>query len=313
MNKILKNTVRNGDSPKLLYIMAPSYTGSTLLTYLLAMHPDIATIGELKASAMGSVDTYTCSCGTLIRECGFWRQVSEEMAQRGLPFSFENFGTHFRSKEYLCDRLLRAGIKGPLLEMLRHAGFTILPRCGKKRDRIVLQNQIIMEIVKAIQGGRVFLDGSKDPNRVAYFSSSGLWNIRVIYLIRDGRGTTNSYMRHYNVTMEIAAREWVHTHRQCDRIKEKMGDDCLTMHYEDLCRNPDDVLQRIFQFVGIDTDSISTDFRSVEHHILGNAMRMTSTSAIRIDEKWKKILTSDDLAVFKAIAGHLHTSYGYSL
>lgn len=311
MNKILKNTGRNGDSPDLLYIMAPSYTGSTLLTYLLAMHPDIATIGELKASAMGDIDTYTCSCGSLIRECGFWRKVSEEMERQNLPFSLDSFGTHFRDTNYLCDRLLRAGIKGSFLETLRSLAFTVLPGCRKKRDRIVLQNRKLIEIVKALQNGSVFLDGSKDPNRVQYFHSAGFCNIRVIYLIRDGRGATNSYMRHYNVSMEIAAKEWVHTHRECDRIKETMGDKCLTIHYEDFCKNPDDVLRRIFQFASIDADSISTDFRSVEHHILGNAMRMASTSEIRLDEKWKKSLTKDDLDIFEATAGSFNRMYDY--
>lgn len=297
--------------PKLVYIMAPSYTGSTLLTYLLAMHPDITTIGELKASAMGDIDHYTCSCGALIRECGFWSKVINEAREQNIPFSLEDFGTHFRDKNYLHDRLLHAGVKNPVLEMARTLGFNLLPQCRKKRDSIVLQNWNLIEIIKAIQGGSVFLDGSKDPNRVKYFYSSGYWNIRIIYLIRDGRGATNSYMRHYNVNMETALYEWIHTHQECDRIKKIIGRDCLTIHYEDLCRNPDDILARIFNFIGLDVGSISTDFRSVEHHILGNAMRMASTSGIRLDEKWKQSLTKDNLDIFQRKAGMMNHEYGY--
>ena len=39
----------------LVYILSPSYSGSTLLTFLLNTHPEIATIGELKAQALGNL------------------------------------------------------------------------------------------------------------------------------------------------------------------------------------------------------------------------------------------------------------------
>lgn len=306
-----KNKSISGRKTDLVYIMAPSYTGSTLLTYLLAMHPDIATIGELKASAMGDIESYTCSCGSLIRQCGFWRNVLKETHKQGISFSLDKFGTHFRGDKYVCDRLIRAGVKGSFWEAIRKVGFTLLSPCRRKCNDIVLQNRNLIEVICNLQGADVFLDGSKDPNRVRYFYNSGYWNIKVIYLIRDGRGATNSYMRHHKVTMEIAAREWVHVHRECDRIQKMLGPFCRTIHYEELCQNPDDVLRRIFSFIGLDTDSITTDFKSVEHHILGNAMRMASTSAIQLDEKWKSSLTENDLQSFVGIAGHLNSSYGY--
>lgn len=300
-----------GCKSDLVYIMAPSFTGSTLLTYLLAMHPEIATIGELKASAMGDINVYTCSCGSLIRECVFWQKVCESAEKKGISFSLDKFNTHFRYRNRLCDRLLSAGVRDPLLETIRNIGFSILRKCRNKRDDIILQNRNLIKIITDLQGGSVFLDGSKDPIRLKYFMDSANWNIKVLYLIRDGRGTTNSYMRHNNVPMEIAAKEWVHTHQGCDRMKNMLGDACLTMHYEDLCRDPDVILSKMYDFIGLDADLGSTDFRSVEHHILGNAMRMTSTSGIRLDEKWRQALSGDDLQVFEKIAGKTNLSYGY--
>ena len=61
--------------PILLYILAPSFSGSTLLTYLLAQHPRVATVGELKATRMGSIDEYRCSCGEPMRTCEFWQAL----------------------------------------------------------------------------------------------------------------------------------------------------------------------------------------------------------------------------------------------
>jgi len=243
---------------------------------------------------MGDINTYRCSCGSLIRECSFWNKVCLEAQKRHLSFTLEDFGTRFRSDTYLCDRILRAGIKGSLLEMFRAIGFRLLSRCRHKRDDIVLQNKQLIEIILELQCGSVFLDGSKDPNRVRYFYDSGYWNIKVIYLIRDGRGTTNSYMRHNHTDMQVAAREWVSVHRECDRMRDLLGRDCLTLRYEDFCRDPGTMLKRIFSFVQLDANGISTDFKSVTHHILGNAMRMNSTSEIRMDERWKTMLSDDD-------------------
>ncbi|MGH8543075.1 MAG: hypothetical protein ACREX3_05465 [Gammaproteobacteria bacterium] len=42
----------------LAYIASPSYSGSTLMTFLLGGHPAVATVGELKAAGIGDVDRY---------------------------------------------------------------------------------------------------------------------------------------------------------------------------------------------------------------------------------------------------------------
>src|SRR5687768_14901048 len=100
---------------RLLYITSSSFSGSTLLTFLLAAHPRIATVGELKATSRGDVDKYRCSCGAFIRSCPYWRSLGEELGRRGVPFDVEDFGTHFRFKEAgtLADRILAAEVRGP--------------------------------------------------------------------------------------------------------------------------------------------------------------------------------------------------------
>ena len=81
--------------PVLLYILAPSFSGSTLLTYLLAQHPRVATVGELKATQMGPIDDYRCSCGEPMRTCAFWQALDREAGADGVDFSLEDFGTVF--------------------------------------------------------------------------------------------------------------------------------------------------------------------------------------------------------------------------
>ena len=298
----------------LVYILAPSYTGSTLLTFLLSTHKSIATIGELKASREYELDTYHCSCGFLLRECNFWKRVSEEMRKAGASFTLRHFGTHFRADSFLCDRLINVGVKGRSLDAIRNLMLGFLPGCRRQLHSILERNQQLIDVICDLQQGKVFLDGSKDPIRLELLHSAIYWSVKVIYLIRDGRGVTNSYMHHYNVPMEKASREWCRACRECDRVVQELGiDTYVTVHYEDLCREPQETMENIFTFLGLNPDLGELQFRSSEHHILGNPMRLASTTDITLDERWKTALTQEDLRVFEQTAGALNRSYGYNL
>ncbi len=59
---------------RLIYILAASHSGSTLLSLLLGSHPEITTIGELKATSLGDPDQYRCShCLLLVLATVAWR------------------------------------------------------------------------------------------------------------------------------------------------------------------------------------------------------------------------------------------------
>src|SRR5690242_11512504 len=67
------------------YILATSYSGSTLLAMLLGSQRDATTVGEMRAPAVGDPDAYLCSCGEHIKKCEFWAKVNAGMARRGIP------------------------------------------------------------------------------------------------------------------------------------------------------------------------------------------------------------------------------------
>ncbi|MEW5757411.1 MAG: sulfotransferase [Pseudomonadota bacterium] len=296
----------------LIYIMSPSYSGSTLLTMMMAAHPAIATIGELKATAMGDVDRYQCSCGSLIRECGFWRKIGAEMMARKLPFTLENYGTHFRADSYFCDRLLHAAVRGRWFEAGRELLFRWSSPCRAKRDSILRQNLALIEVIARIQGGQAFLDGSKDPVRLKHLMQVPWRRVRVISLVRDGRGVTCSYMRHEQHTMEGALKEWLHTVREMEALGRLLKPtEHLVVRYEDLCRDHVQVLEQIYRFIGLEPSEAAPDFSRVEHHILGNNMRTKKIEQVRLDERWKTELISSDLAKFESQAGAINRRFGY--
>lgn len=297
----------------LVYIVSTSYSGSTLLTFLLATHPRIGTMGELKATARGDVDQYYCSCRELIHQCAFWQRVGKELAQKGIPFDIADFGTHFHcTSSRLADRLLRAAVRGTAFEVLRKIGLKVLPTARRQFKKIMDKNKAVIDAVLKLQQADVFLDGSKDPIRLKYLWDSGYWNVKVIFLTRDGRGAANSYMKHHDVGMKTAAIEWKRCNKEAENILHGLDkSQWIEVRYEELCKDTETALGRLQTFLGLDPDKRVREFRTVEHHIVGNSMRLDTTSRISLDERWRSVLTEEELGIFNREAGEMNQRYGY--
>ena len=300
------------ERPQLLYILAPSYSGSTLLTYLLAQHEAIATIGELKATRMGDIDAYRCSCGALIRECEFWSRLAQRATDEGLAFSLDDFGTVYGNGTSFVDRVVRALVRGPVFETARSALLGLLPDSMTRVRAVTRQNLTLSKIVCDMQGGSIFLDGSKDSARLLHYLRSGEWDIRVIYLQRDGRGVTNSYVKHDGVDYDGAIDYWRKAVTELQRMRGRLDDDRVyDLLYEDLCREPERRLAEICRWLGIEALDHGTTFSAESQHVLGNSMRLNNVTEIRFDEAWRKKLTPQNLRDFEQRAGALNRRLGY--
>jgi hypothetical protein len=302
---------------KLVYILSPSFSGSTLLTMLLAQHPGIATIGELKATAMGPTDEYVCSCEQAIRCCPFWKTLKERCADAGVAFDVSDFGTHFGSSGRLRDRVLGAQVRGRLFEGIRKA-LLDSPVLAATYRNIIQRNARLVELICELQGAGLFLDGSKDPQRLMYFQRSGHWDLRVLRLHRDGRAQSNSrrLKTRKPVNFQGAVAEWRGTILQMDRVCQSFGADQIhTLQYEQLCGDPQKVMGDIWRFLDVEPveqDWSKVDLRKKEHHILGNSMRTKDKIQISMDTKWRERVNKEELELFEREAGELNRSLGYT-
>lgn len=301
--------------PPLVYILAPSYSGSTLLTLLLATHPDVATVGELKATAMGDVDAYRCSCGALIGACEFWRKVQRCLHARGEAFAFDAFGTDFDiPDDGWVGRCMAAPHGGMLREVFRQGVLRLHPRAREAWASIVRRNEAFVETVLSLSKARVFVDASKEPIRLRYLQAAGRWDLFVIHLLRDGRGQSLSAMRHEGLSMSQAAWQWRRTQQASLRVLQMLRPARqVRIRYEALCREPADTMRRLFSAAGLRGDGGQLNFRTVPQHILGNAMRLKDQSEIRVDERWREELGPRDLATFERIAGRWNQRLGYTV
>ena len=295
--------------PKIAYILSPSYSGSTLLSTLLARHPEIASIGELKASALGDVNQYHCGCGKLLSDCSFWQKVIAGVRVMAPEFDLSDFGTHFNRGPRNFRRSIRVGLRAPLLQSVGDFAIAAIPSWKSRMRNILDRNDQLIQVVTELQNGRIFLDGSKDPERLRIFLREWGDRMKVIYLIRDGRGVSNSYMKHYEVGMQTASREWITTIKACERVYRSVPEaNRISLRYEDLCLETETSMDQIYQLLGLKRSSSNGN---EPLHILGNAMRLKGENSITLDEKWRRELSQQDVALFDEVCGPWNFRLGY--
>ncbi len=321
---------------RLAYILAASHSGSTLLAMLLGAHPETCTAGELKATNLGDVDRYLCSCGTAIRRCSFWTRVHAEMENRGVSFDIADARTDIRAAPTpYTRRLLKPLHRGRLLECVRDAGLALSPAWRHHLARTQQRNEALVGTVAAITGARVVIDSSKVALRLKYLLRNPGLDVRVIRLIRDGRAVALTYVDparfadasdpsrrgggtgrardEEKLPLADAAHEWRRSNEEAEHVLAGLHRGrWMQVRYEDVCMDTENTLRRLFAFLGVDPDRAQRGFRSVEHHVIGNGMRLDLTSEVRLDDRWRSMLTEEDLRTFDRVAGGLNRRYGYT-
>jgi hypothetical protein len=296
------------------FLMAHSFSGSTLLSFLLGAHPEIATVGEMFIAQGIDPETYVCSCGQRIGECPFWRRISMEMAARGIPYDVRRNEASFSTNGVgrVSHLLLSAEPRGTVLETARSAALALIPGAKRELDRRLRINEALAEVVTGVRGARAFVDASKRPGRLLHLRRIPSLDIKVIHMVRDGRAVTRSTMRNLGRSAEEGARSWLGAARDAERLRQRFrADRWLTLRYEDLCREPEATLDRISSFIGVTPGGSVPDFRSVDHHIIGNRMRLSHTSEISLDERWRTDMLADQIRAVERIAGPTLERYGY--
>lgn len=297
------------NKPTMIYIMSPSYSGSTLLTFLMANHPEISTIGELKATSLGDISSYTCSCGSPLLECEFWSNLQSGLKAEGIEFRPDDFGTNFSSENGFTHKLLSARVRGGLKEKLRMCLLKYGPAASEYRH-IMRRNKVIADKICELQGGRVFMDGSKNCNRLLYFVDSGLWDVKVVNLVRDERGQLCSLMRREKTSMGQTIQRLIQVREEQKLTLSVIGkENYINIDYSKLCSDTLATLNKIYDFIGIASVE-DANLDKNRHHILGNSMRLSNVNEIRVDDRWKQDLTEQDLQAYAPFAGKINSILG---
>jgi len=294
---------------KVGYITSSSYSGSTLLTFILNAHPKIGTISEF--DVMDQIRTnsdYLCSCGERLRECGFFSSLKNELESRGMEFQLDdmqlmfNLADNERLNRYLSRKLPL--LNSSYLEELRDAVLMLIPYFNKKMERAHTRNKLFIETVLKLTNSEVFIDANKEPYRLKHLSKD--FDTSAIYIYKNGiagafslyKGTlrTNS-----SASFESECKKWFIEQITINRcLSDIKGLDVVNVAYSDLCSDTNKEVNKIFDMLGLENIDVSSFYNS-EHHIIGNSMRVTSIDTIEERLDWQEKLTSSDIKTYKKI------------
>lgn len=301
------------------YILSSSYSGSTLLAMLLGAQPEACTVGEIRAP-IGETAAYRCSCGTPMKGCGFWRSVGAGMAARGFPdFDIADATLSiFTAEQAYIRRLLAPLARGPFLEAARDIALGLNPAWKTHVRGVRARNAALADVLRELTTARLVVDSSKEALQLKYLLGVPDLRIKAIHLVRDGRAVASSMIGHglragtRARTVDLASRSWSRRNESAEDLLASLpASQWIRIRYEDLCASPEAVLRKVCEFLEMDGRHPVLDFRSRQQHVLGNDMRLKSTSEIRLDERWRTQLSSEDLDVFERSAGRMNSQYGY--
>lgn len=301
--------------PIFVSIQTTAFSGATLLATLLAAHPEIATIGEMNGLiAREDPATYRCSCGQRIKECAFWQAVGSEMRGRGHAFDAADFDTEFAlGGPRVVQHLRKRSFGHPRLNAIRDVLFAAWPAEAQRVKRLVARNEALIESVLAVTGKRVFVDTSKDRLRLPMLRRYSALDLRAVHLVRDVRGVVASRLRRgATIDAREAARQWAVLHERIRRTLSALPEhQRIRVGYEAFCSDVRGTLVQLDRFCGVDPERRPAELWPESHHIVGNEMRLKPSSEIRLDERWRSILSEDQLAAIRWAAGATSLRYGY--
>lgn len=317
---------------QLIYITGSGRSGSTLLDMLLSTHPEIAALGEVHRFSLNlkrDTNPHRCSCGELLRCCEFWKSVLTYLESQGVDL--DSFATTWREFDHVEDDPTGVNIVEPYPE-LRFLGrvnpFNFASLGGARAVRLsaYLSRKVnegkqlhenswrLYAAVSEVTGRPIVVDGSKTPGRLLGLNAlnKGSVPMKLVYLLRDGRGVTHARMKRQGVSMRVAAKAWLMEHRRIQFALKKCKLPVLKISYEGLCTDPDRELRRLLVYFGISGAADVGAFRDSTHSLGGNPMRFRKQErTIQLNETWRTELSKRDLRVFQEVAGKMNSQLGY--
>jgi LPS sulfotransferase NodH len=145
----------------------------------------------------------------------------------------------------------------------------------------------------------------------------------IVHIIRDGRDVALSLEKQHWIkpfawdrwkTLEVAALYWDWIVRKGRKDGRALGSDYIEVRYEDLVRNPREVLQVLGEFVGQ-----TLDYDKIERVGIGSVSKPNSSFAKEMKDgefnpvqRWKTSLTAAQLQHLETLLGQTLKQLGYA-
>jgi hypothetical protein len=253
-------TTEKADRVKVVFIASLSHSGSTLLDLMLNAHPEVVSVGELKQ--LGRFARHEkpgrrlrCTCGAeSLLTCEFWTRVSD----------------------------LTKSANGRAIAELNVEDY-------RAHESFEEDNAALFQAISAVAGKRYVVDSSKHVGRLSLLTENPALDVFPIFLIRDPKGQICSSQRKSESLISLIE-NYVRTNREIhEQVKNRPHS---VVRYEQLVREPERVLSALMAELNLAFDPGQLQWASqTRHNVGGNGMRRSSSSELKLDEKWRDHFT----------------------
>lgn len=313
---------------KIIYIASDVRSGSTMLDYLLGNHPDAVGVGEIRylythiiREGKGDKHGWACSCGEAIETCSFWKPVLERAQEKGGNPWNDDTGYVLKSGRKLKNLLTLSALIFP---------FPVYQRWLVKRTQLDLQSQKnlahcarYMEGIEQIYN-KVIIDSSKKGkqlvNLLKALETYPDSELKVIHLIRDPRATTWSKvkrqgLKHSPWNFFRSMVSWVTENAEIRLAKAIFPEQhWLTVRYEDLCKDLDGTLSRIWTQYQLNSErpGLGELNKEEKHNICGSPTRFEKNrTQVQLECNWLKEFRYFHHLIYRVIAWPFLKVLGY--
>jgi hypothetical protein len=283
---------------KVLSIVGPGRSGTTILAGILGSVEGVVDVGELRwLWRRGLLERRTCGCGLPVDECPLWSAVVADVVA-GRSRTTADVATEVAAAQDLLIsrrhrlRVIRSAATGadwPPLEPVRTA------------------TAQLVRAVAEVTGARVVVDSSKRAQDAAVLTGLPDVDHYVLHMVRDPRAVAFSWgkqdktIRVAGGTRAMGSRgllssvsRWMENGLGATALRPHLpAHRWMSLRYEDFAAHPRATVSRILDFLGedgvppfVDDDSVVLD---VNHTVAGNPNRFSVGKVrIRLDDEWRR-------------------------
>lgn len=316
----LNSEATDNSNVDIVFVGGWGRSGSTLLTRMLAEVPGFVAVGEVRDIFLrGIIEDRVCGCGERFSSCDFWQAVGDD--------AYGGWST----------------LSVPMLKELRvmtdkpwHVPALMKPGLRKVTDEAVAEyGELLLSLYRSIRkvtGARYLVDASKIASYGAILQRVDGLSPRFIHLVRDPRGTLNSWMKQVRMTDDLDTTRYMPRYNIASGAARYLGYNVemhmvgsksphMLMKYEDLVTQPDNIMREALKFIGVPDDCDLSHFMGpegvklgVNHTIAGNPMRHESGwIPLRPDNSWREKMPKSRQIGIAAMTFPLIKKYGYDV
>ncbi len=271
-----------------VYLLGISYSGSTLLGYLLGAVPDVFNAGELKQfSRRAALRERECTCGTSVAECPLWSEIDFESHRLyNKPALAEKLGG--------ACRILATGARG-------------LERpWGGETDDATFFRILHQRVYGDSDRNGYILDASKSIYRLLHLLSCEGLDLRVIFMEREIRGNVASFVK-YKQGFLKGLMTYKANQLLSRRLLKRARVPSLYVDHTRLCRSTEEEFERIGEFLDLDYSNLFDLLPQRTYHVFtGNTHThrqfKENFQGLRLDQSWQRRLSRAQISLLNLLS-----------